>query len=47
MTNKAATYWTEKAEKADAARLEQQLHIARDMILAGIEMAAAGAGAGT
>ncbi|QKC83953.1 hypothetical protein [Mesorhizobium sp. NZP2077] len=39
MIKKPQTYWTERAEAADAARREQQLAIARNLIIAGIEAA--------
>nr|WP_155249088.1 hypothetical protein [Mesorhizobium loti] len=43
---KPATYWSERAEAADAARREQKLEIARNMIVAGIEMAFLVSGSG-
>ncbi|ESY70006.1 MULTISPECIES: hypothetical protein [Mesorhizobium] len=46
MTGKSSTYWTERAEAADEARKAQQLEIARNMIVAGIEMALLVSGSG-
>ncbi|RUX05474.1 hypothetical protein EOA30_12185 [Mesorhizobium sp. M8A.F.Ca.ET.059.01.1.1] len=46
MTDKPATYWTEKAEKADEVRHEQKLEIARSLIIAGLEMALSTSGSG-
>lgn len=36
---KPATYWSERIEASDAARREQKLEAARNMIIAGIEIA--------
>ncbi|BCG72687.1 hypothetical protein MesoLj113a_38450 [Mesorhizobium sp. 113-1-2] len=37
--SKPATYWTERAEAADEQRKQQQLELARNLIIAGIEAA--------
>ncbi|SDA40316.1 hypothetical protein [Mesorhizobium qingshengii] len=37
--SKPATYWSDRAEAADEARKEQQIAAARNLIVAGIEMA--------
>lgn len=39
MTVKPQTYWTERLEASDERRHEQQLAVARNLIIAGIEMA--------
>ena len=37
--NKPATYWTERADAADEQRKQQQLEVAMNLIVAGIEAA--------
>ncbi|TPK71587.1 hypothetical protein FJ527_26460 [Mesorhizobium sp. B2-4-18] len=39
MTGKPSTYWTAETEKANGELREKQLELARNVIVAGIEMA--------
>ncbi|BCH10453.1 hypothetical protein MesoLj131c_47110 [Mesorhizobium sp. 131-3-5] len=43
---KPSTYWSERIDASDAARREQMLEIARNMVVAGIEMAFQTSGSG-
>ena len=43
---KTATYWTERADAADEQRKQQQIELARNLIVAGLEMAMQVSGSG-